>query len=155
MLQRYESFRPKRMDDREVGRKILADRKFKEIEHVYNKLSEAIANLKNVTSEDPLERMFIKDFKNVEIKYDLLKIPDMIFLFNGDKYLAEYQVDTHVFGVHFSRIYTKYVHSFTIKELDSKIKKCSERYLNLPTFYVDWKTSGWTNYVEQTLEEVI
>jgi len=153
MLQRYESFRPKRMDDREAGRRILADRKFKEIEHIYNKLSEAIANLKNVTSEDPLERMFIKDFKNVEIKYDLLKIPDMLFLFKDEKYFAEYQANTHVFAVHFSRMYNKYAHSFTIEELDSKIKKCSEKYLNLPTFYVDWKTFTWTEYVERTLQE--
>ena len=110
----------KNIEKRAKDLEIIQAKELKEYEAFVKEFQHNLALLKDKTSNDPMEQLFIDLIKDTEIKLDQTAYPFSIFLLQNNKWMFEYDWKNDKFWCHYDRIWSVFKSKFNIQHQNWK-----------------------------------
>ena len=108
-------FIPRNIDKRSKNLEIIQAKELKEYQDFVKEFQHNLSLIKDKTSNDPKEQLFIDLIKNCEIKLYQEKYPFRIILFQNDnKWMFEYNWKDDEFWCHYDHIWKVFESKFNI-----------------------------------------
>jgi hypothetical protein len=117
----FESFIPKNIEKRTKDFEIKHAKDLKEFEAFIKEFRHNLSLMKDKKSEDHMEQLFIDLIKDCSIKLDQEKYPFCIFLFDGNKWMFEYDWKEKLLWFDYNCIWEIFESKFNIDYQEFKI----------------------------------
>ena len=138
-LKTFETFIPKRIEDRKEIQKKIEKEKEKNLISKKSEIEQILKNFDNLSSEDTREQFLIDIFKGANVFSDYARFKDrLIFFDKDDKYLALFSYKWMEIYASEYYILNPYMHKFLLKneEVEKDIQKFMKKYFGLEAEYV-------------------
>ena len=110
----FEAFIPKNINKRVEDLKRIQAKELKEYEEFVKEFQKNLDLMKDKTSDDPKEQLFIDIIQDYVIKNDRVEYPFRIYLFKNDEYMFEYDWKNDTLWCSYDRVWSVFASKFNM-----------------------------------------